>query len=389
MNFSKLTEYLNTLEARYGVHGLDCKIMRRHEMLYRHMAGHSDYARTRPVSSDDLYDLYSCTKVITMAGVMQLIEQGKLGLDDPLSQYLPEFETMYVATDFKIGDWPFEWPTLKSPLARAQNPIRIHELMSMTAGLSYDVFSEQIKQVRSETNNRATTREVVSAIAKMPLIAEPGTRFSYGLGHDVLAAVVEVVSGMRFGEYMHRNVFAPLGLTEMFYQVPEEQKARLSAQYRKDFETGEINECTDMIFRLSAGSESGGAGLTCSVDSYSVVLDALSNGGVGANGARILQPESIDLLRRNRLNEQQLQDFSRTGKVGYGYGLGVRTLMDGKYSKSSVGEFGWDGAAGAYALADPKTGVSIFYAHQILGMITAYSEIHPAIRDLAYEAMEL
>jgi CubicO group peptidase (beta-lactamase class C family) len=389
MDFSKLTAYLNSLESKYEVHGLDCKIMRGHEVLYRHMAGHSDYARTRPVSENDLYDLYSCTKVITMAGVMSLVEQGKLGLDDKLSQYLPEFENMYVATDFKIGDWPFEWPTLKSPLARAQNPILIHQLMSMTAGLSYDVFSEPIEQLKKETDNRATTREVVRAIAKMPLIAEPGTRYSYGLGHDVLAAVIEVVSGMSFGAYMYKNIFAPLGLTEMFYQVPEEQKGRLSAQYRKDFETGEITECPDMIFRLSAGSESGGAGLTCTVDSYSVVLDALANGGVGANGARILQPESIDLLRENRLNGQQMADFSRAGKVGYGYGLGVRTLVDGSRSKSPVGEFGWDGAAGAYAVADPENGVSIFYAHQILGMITAYSEIHPAIRDLAYESMGL
>ncbi|MEZ4510009.1 MAG: serine hydrolase domain-containing protein, partial [Eubacteriales bacterium] len=81
MDFSKLTEYLNSLESKYEVHGLDCKIMRGHEVLYRHMAGHSDYARTTPVSDHDLYDLYSCTKVITMAGVMSLVEQGKLGLD--------------------------------------------------------------------------------------------------------------------------------------------------------------------------------------------------------------------------------------------------------------------------------------------------------------------
>ena len=287
MDFSKLTQYLDSLESRYEVHGLDCKVMRGHEVLYRHMAGHSDYAKTKPVSENDLYDLYSCSKVITMAAVMQLVEQGKLGLDDPLARYLPEFETMYVAMDFRIGDWPFAWPTLASPLARAQNPILIHQLMSMTAGLSYDVFSEPILQVQRETNNCATTREIVRAIAKMPLIAEPGTRYSYSLGHDVLAAVVEVVSGLPFGAYMHKYVFAPLGLTEMFYQVPEDQKDRLSAQYRKDLETGEMLECRDMIFRLSARSESGGAGLTCTVDAYSAVLSALANGGVGANGARI------------------------------------------------------------------------------------------------------
>ena len=115
MDFSKLTAYLNSLDQRYGVHGLDCKIMRGHEPLYRHMAGHSDYAQTKPVTRDDLYDVYSCTKIVTMTAVMQLVEQGKLGLEDELTQYLPEFAEMRVAKDFPIGEWPFTWPTQSSP----------------------------------------------------------------------------------------------------------------------------------------------------------------------------------------------------------------------------------------------------------------------------------
>lgn len=389
MDFSKLTEYLNTLEDRYGVHGLDCKIMREHETVYRHMSGHSDYALTKPVSEHDLYDVYSCTKVVTMAAVMQLVEQGKLGLDDLLSDYLPEYANMQVATDFRIGEWPFAWPTLASPLAPAKNKIHILELMSMTAGLSYDVFSEPIRDLQRESGNHATTREVARAIAEMPLIAEPGTRFSYGLGHDVLAAVVELIGGEPFAQHVKRHLFDPLGANEMYFQVPLGEKSRLSAQYRRDFNTGEIAPNSDMIFRLSDRHDSGGAGLTCTVDSYSLVLDALANGGVGASGLRVLRPESIAAMQQNRLNEQQLKDFTRTGKVGYGYGLGVRTLMDATCAKSPVGEFGWDGAAGAYALMDPKNRMSIFYTHEIVGMIAAYNEIHPTIRDLAYEAMEL
>ena len=389
MDFSKLTAYLDSLEGAYEVHGLDCKIMRGHETLYRHMAGQSDPAGRTPITTQSLFDSYSCTKLITMTAVMQLVETGKIGLDDELQQYLPEFERMQVAVDFRIGEWPFAWPTLASLLVRAERPILIHQLMSMTAGLSYDVFSESIQQVKRETDNRATTREIVRAIARMPLVAQPGARFSYGLGHDVLAAVVEVVSGMSFGAYLRQNLFEPLGIAEMFFQVPEQEKHRLVKQYRRDFNTGEIAPCSDMIFRLSAGSESGGAGLTCTVDSYSMVLSALANGGVGANGARILQQESIDLLRENRLNGQQMQDFSRAGKVGYGYGLGVRTLVDGRHAKSPIGEFGWDGAAGAYALVDPVNQISIFYAQQVIGLFKVYSEIHPSIRDLAYEAMEI
>lgn len=387
MNFSKLTAYLNTLEEKYGVHGLDMKITRGHETVYRCMLGHSDYERKTPVSERDLYNIYSASKVITMTGVMQLIEQGKLGLNDPLEKYLPEFAHMRYAADFKMGEFPFRWPDENSQLVPAQNPMRIPDLMSMTAGMSYDVASAPIRKVVEETHGEATTRQVVTAMAQMPLLCEPGTRYSYALGHDVLAAVVEVVTGMTFGAYMKRNVFEPLGITEMYYQVPAGEEHRLFAQYGKDWDTGKIKRDESMIYRITKNYESGGAGLCTTVDEYTKVLEALANGGVGRTGGRILKQESVLAIGRNWLTEQELADFSRTGKEGYGYGLGVRVLIDGTKSKSPVGEFGWDGAAGAYALVDPKNHIGMFYTHEILGMIEAYSEIHPTLRDLAYEAM--
>lgn len=388
MDFTKLRAYLNTLEDAYGVHGLDCKVMKDHKTVYRQMVGHSDYALSVPVTENDLYEVYSCTKIITMTAVMQLVEQGKISLYDELEKYLPEFADMQIATDFVLGEWPFKWPTMASPLVPAKNKILIHHLMSMTAGLTYDVASEPILEKKRETENKAETREMIAAIARMPLICEPGTRFSYALGHDVLAAVVEVVSGMTFGQYLKKNIFDPLAITEMYIKMPESEKYRISAQYMKDMTTGVIAPHSGNIFRLSNAYESGGAGLVCTVDAYSMVLDALANYGVGASGERILWPESIRTMSKNWLTDQQLEDFKKSGKIGYGYGLGVRTLIDGSTSKSPLGEFGWDGAAGAYALIDPTNHISIFYAHEILGMITAYSEIHPTIRDLAYEALK-
>ena len=389
MNFEKVTAYLNTLEEKYGVPGLDIKVTRGYDTVYRYMTGYSDYERTKPVSARDMYDIYSCSKVITMVGVMQLIEQGKLGLEDALSQYLPEFEEMQYAADFKVGEFPFVWPTEDSDLRPARNKMKIHDLMSMTAGMSYDVTAKPIRDLVAATNGQANTRQIVAAMAKMPLLCEPGTRYSYALGHDVLAAVVEVVSGMSFGEYMKQNVFQPLGITEMYYQMPEECQGRLSAQYAKSWTTGEILPDGSMNYRITRNYESGGAGLCTTVDEYSRVIQALANGGVGATGKRILRPESIRAMSRNWLTAVELADFVKAGKVGYGYGLGVRTLIDGSVSKSPVGEFGWDGAAGAYCLVDPIHHISLYYAHQILGMMEAYSEIHPTVRDLVYQAMEL
>lgn len=389
MDFSRLTAYLHTLEEKYGVHGLDMKITKEHEVVYRHMLGYSDYNRTIPVSARDLYDIYSASKVITMIGVMQLAEQGKIGLNDPLERYLPEFASMQCAVDFKIGDFTAPWPTAETPQRPAQNKMLIHDLMSMTSGMSYDMASAPIRRVVEETNGTATTRQIVAAMAEMPLLCEPGTRYSYGLGHDVLAAVVEMVSGMTFGEYMRKNIFEPLGISEMFYQIPAGEAHRLSAKYAKDRENGEIKPAENNSFRITKNYESGGAGLCTTVDEYSKVMQALANGGVGGTGYRILKQESIAEMSRNWLTETQLADFAKSGKVGYGYGLGVRTLIDASKSKSPVGEFGWDGAAGAFCLADPVNHVGMFYVHEILGMLEAYSEIHPTIRNLAYEAMGL
>lgn len=388
MGFERLTAYLDSLEERYGVPGADLKITRGHELVYRHMVGHRDYEKQIPVSSEDMYNIYSGSKPITMAGVMQLVEQGKLGLEDRLEEYLPEFAHMRYAPDFKFA-FPLTWPNETFRLVDATRPMIIRDLMSMTAGMSYDLDAAPIKEVIERTSGEASTREVVAAMAKMPLLSEPGTHFSYALSHDVLAVVMEVITGQRFRDYMRENIFEPLGIRRMYYQVPEEEKTHLSAQYAKNWDTGAIAPDYSMAYRLTKNYDSGGAGLVTCVDEYSKFTEAMANGGVGATGNRILKPESIALMSRNWMNDVQLKDFQISGKVGYGYGLGVRTLIDDSKSRSPIGEFGWDGAAGCYVLIDPKNRVGLFYAQEILGMLEAYNEIHPTIRDLAYEGMGL
>ncbi|MEX1377248.1 MAG: serine hydrolase domain-containing protein [Eubacteriales bacterium] len=388
MNFEKLKEYLDSLESEFGIHGVDCKVTKGNETVFRHMAGHSDYDGKVGVSDNDLYYIYSATKVITMVSVMQLVEQGKIALEDEVSKYLPEYSQMDVVEDFAVGEWPFEWPKPEDKTHKAKNTIRIIDLMTMTSGLSYDTESYAIEELKRKTNNKATTRETVAAIAEMPLICEPRTRWAYNLGHDVLAGVVEVVSGEKYGDHLRKHIFEPLGIKEMYFHLNDAQKARLSAQYVSDFETKEIVPVENTNrFKLTENYESGGAGLACTVDAYSTFIQAISNNGVGVNGNRIISKESIDRIRENFLHGQMLEDFMKSGKKGYGYGLGVRTLIDNSESKSPIGEFGWDGAAGAYVLIDPINNISIYYAQQVLGCLSAYYTIHPKIRDLTYEAL--
>lgn len=386
MNFQLVEQYLSSLEAKYGLVGVDCKVMRNHEVLFRRSYGYRDAERTKPVAPRDLYDVFSCTKVITMTAAMQCVERGLFQLDDPVEKYLPAFQCMKVVNHFEKG-WPRVWPTLQDPTYPAPTKPTIRQMMSMTSGISYDLDSETVKAVIA-ANPNAGTLGLVSAMGKMPLMFDPGTRYEYSLGHDVVAAIIEVVSGVTYSQYLKENMFDPLELKDIFLHIPEERQEDMTAFYYCSPETDEILPFSGKNrYRLTKNYDSGGAGICCTVDDYSMIVDALACGGVAYNGYRILTQKSIDQLRTPQLNQQCRTDFMNPGKEPYSYGLGVRTLVDPGYSRSPIGEFGWDGAAGAYCLIDPVNHISIFYAQEVLGMMRVYGEVHPALRDLIYGAI--
>lgn len=391
MNFNKVTAFLDSLKDQYNVRSTDCIILINHQPVFRHLTGTSDFAETIPLTENNLHDVFSASKVLTMIAVMQLVEKGRIGLNNELVKFLPEFADTKVLVDFDLTDfvasfkWLKGWPGEEAPQKRPENKILIQDMMSMTAGFSYQIGSPAVLALLAK-NPHATTREIVRAFAKSPLLYEPGTRYAYSLAHDILAAVVEVVSGLKFSEYMQKYIFAPLGAKDIYYQIPASEKARLSVLYGRDA-NGSLIPVTENIARINDTYESGGGGVCCSVADYAKVIDALANDGVGATGARILQPESIAEMSRNRLNEQQLKDFHIGGKHEYGYALGVRTLLDTTKSKSPLGEFGWDGASGAYVLIDPKNHLALFYVQEAPESGVAFSTIHPTLRDLVYEVI--
>lgn len=387
MNFEKVTAYLESLEKAYGVPGLDCKVMKDHEVLYRHQCGFKDFEKKVPFDGTELYDIYSASKVITMTACMQLVEKGIIALEDEVSKYIPAFADVKVVDHYDFSVFPPQMPAADAPSHPAKNPIKLWHLMSMTAGLSYDIESPIIKEAAAATDNKGDTLTMVNAIAKLPLLFEPGTRYAYSLGHDVMAAVVEIASGERFADYLDNHIFRPLGITDMYMHPGEAEKVRMAAQWGMKFGSDEVfPEDSGNRYRLTENYDCGGAGLTASVDAYSLIIDALACGGTGWNGAHILNPESVLEMSKPRLNEQQLKDFGRES-MGYSYGLGVRTLIHQKVSKSPIGEFGWDGAAGAFCLVDPVNHISLYYGQEVLAMIKSYFEIHPTLRNLVYEAI--
>lgn len=371
----ELAAYLDWL-PQVGIPGCSCAARQAHETIFEHSAGFSDRAGVRPAGPDDLYYVFSVTKIVTCIAALQLIERGALALKEPVARYLPEYAGIKVREN--------------AELRPARRPLTIENLFMMTGGLNYDLQAPAIQ--RLQKGGGASTREMVAAFAEAPLQFDPGEHYCYSLCHDILAAVVERVSGMTFGSYVQGHILRPLGMRDSSFSLAPEKRERLSAQYVYDNGTNTsraISPCNEFI--LTQNYESGGAGLISSPADMIELIDALANGGVGKNGARILEPETLRTVQINRLNEKQLRDFrNKPKRYGYGWGLCGRVHMDPRISqsRSSAGEFGWGGAAGAYALADPAKKLAIFFAMHVRSCEYGQEKVHGRIRDLIYEALE-
>ena len=394
MDFTRLKDFMDRLTA-WKIPGNDIVVTLGNREVFRYQSGWADTEKRIPMDGTQLFHIYSCSKVAAVTAAMQLYEEGRFLLTDPLADYFPEYRVMSV----RMPD---------GSLAQAKNLITIRNLFTMTAGLNYDLKSPSAQKAVSLTGGKADTLTVARCLAAEPLSFEPGEHWQYSLCHDVLAALVELISGMKFRDYVRSRIFGPLGMEESFYHASPETDRRLAKQYRFAEEGGgsgatavEQQSCAYALpegHAVPAGNEngflfgpeydSGGAGVITSVSDYGKLVSALANRGTGPNGARILSARSIDLMRTNQLGPQQLRDFCWKQLAGYGYGLGVRTMIDRAAggSPGPLGEFGWGGAAGATVLADPENRLAVFYAHHMLNPMEAYYQ--PRLRNVIYACLE-
>lgn len=216
---------------------------------------------------------------------------------------------------------------------------------------------------------------------------EPGTHFRYSLCHDVLGALIEVWSGKSFGDYLAENICKPLGLKHTYFsQRDNSDNKSLCCLYAKSEARFEKRPLINP-YTLADGYQSGGAGLISCTEDYSVFIDALANGGIAHNGYKVLKKGTIDLMKTNHLNKQQFVDFQKL-REGYGYGLGVRTHLypEVSASLSPIGEFGWDGAAGAFSMIDTKNRISLTYFQHSFGWDKATQH---ALRNALYKSLDL
>lgn len=384
MNFEYMKNFMDSL-TEWIIPGNSVVIYKDGKKVFEYSSGYSDLEKKIKKTGEEQLYIYSCSKMATVTAALQLYEQGKFLLSDPLYEYLPEFKKMYV----KDGD----------RIKAAENPITIRDLFTMTAGLSYATNTPAFEKARKLTDGKMDTRTVIKCLAEEPLLFEPGARWNYSLCHDVLAVLAEVVSGMRFSEYMKKHIFEPLDMNNSYYHAPND--VIISPQYiyeiqdtknivelqQKEHTTGVVKRAYGNELVFGENYDSGGAGIITTVDDYAKFAAALANSGTGLNNNRILSSATVKLMKTNQLNEAQRKTMNWRRLRGYGYGLGVRTLIDKAESgsNSSIGEIGWGGAAGATIIADTEEKVALFYAHHMLNPQEEYYQ--PRLRNVLYSCL--
>ncbi|MEO8366513.1 MAG: serine hydrolase domain-containing protein [Pseudoxanthomonas sp.] len=358
--------------------------------VYFGTAGHADREAQRPMRRDTLVQIFSMTKPVTGVALMQLWEQGKFGLDDPLSRYLPEFgrTRVFAGTD-AAGK-----PILKAP----DRPILIRDILRHTAGFGYgggDSFPEQEFARLDPLALDVDLAEFGRRLAQVPLLFEPGTRWQYSAAVDVQALLVETLSGQPFEAYVQAHVLQPLGMHDTGWTQPEQRFGRLAALYNREG-GGALERATDQSTRqLNFAPRKltmGGAGLASTLDDYMRFARMLLNDGT-LEGVRILKPSTVRLMATNQLDPRVTGRSWLPGKGNGGFGIDffVRTGQprDADENRGAVGEFFWDGKPSTLFWVDPANRLTaVFFAQSVPFDGTLHHDIRKAVYGSDYPGPE-
>ncbi len=314
---------------------------------------------------DSLWRIYSMTKPITGMAAMMLVEDGRMRLDQPIADFIPAFKNMTVLTA----------PDTSLAARPAARPITVRHLLTHTAGLGYSVVTkgpllkeyERLGILPGAANAaiEAQARRVrptslaafADRVATLPLVADPGTKWSYSIGLDVMGRVIEVASGMSFERFLETRMFAPLGMTSTYWTVPAGQVGRLATNYAWVGPTRiPFDPAATSVYLQAPSFPYGGAGLVSSARDYDRFLHMLANGG-SLDGRRVMKPETVRMAMSNLLPAGVVFGGIGGSGVAQGFGAGGSVYLADTPGGPSKGTYGWGGAAGTVAFVDPIKGM--------------------------------
>ncbi len=365
----QIKRVLQTAVDRGELAGANVIVLKNGKEILCESAGYRDLENKIPMTRDTILRLYSMSKPITSAAVMILVSRGVVDLTAPVSDYLPEYKEPFVI------DRNYRRP--------AKKVMQVSDLMNMTSGLPYgDDPSETGAQVqkifdeiaaRIRTDDPMSTLEFAQRCAGVDLAFDPGSHFRYGISADILGALVEKVSGMKFGEFLEKEIFEPLGMVDTAFYVPEEKQDRLSKNYMYGPDGKLLENVTDNLGVLyyrpaPVAFESGGAGLCGTIVDYAKFGAMLLNEGT-YNGREILPPFAVRFMRKGGITAPLKDEFhsSWIWLNGYGYGNLMRCCENPGEAEifSCKGEYGWDGWLGTFFSNEPDLGITMVFGAQM------------------------
>ncbi|MBX2967519.1 MAG: beta-lactamase family protein [Cyclobacteriaceae bacterium] len=381
---TRIDNMLQTLVQQEAIPGAVALIVRNGKIVFHKAYGASDTETKKAMQKNDIFRIASQSKAITALAVMMLWEEGKFLLDEPISNYIPEFKNPTILKTFNAADSTYT----TEPAGRE---ITVRHLLTHTSGIDYAAIgSTEFKAIYAKAgvpsgigNNNDVLADKMKILATLPLKHKPGERWTYGLNNDVLGYLVEVWSGMPFDQFLKKRIFDPLGMNDTWFYLPKEKYSRLVPMYSgRDVKikkvTGTVYDNVNIDYPKTEGKYfSGGAGLSSTVEDYAKFLQLFLNNGQ-YNGMRLLSRKTVELMLTSQLTA--LPDAS---PVGLGFGL--ETAANDYRSVVSLGTFSWAGAFNTHYWADPK--------EKIIGLIftnmyeTRHWNLGERFKVLTYQAV--
>lgn len=384
INRAKITGTLQGLVDKGSLVGVSALVTINGKEAYFGAFGYADREARRPMARDTIVQIYSMTKPITGTALMQLWEQGKFRLDDPVAKYIPELANVKVLDGLDASGAPI--------LVAPNRPMTIRDLTRHTSGLTYGASSDNptIKALALAVDPLAITNtldEFARRLGTLPLEFQPGAKWRYSFAADVQALLVQRLSGERFDVYVQQHILKPLGMTHTSLFVPPDQRDKLAAMYDWNTNGTFTRQPDEQAFKFNTAHwplTPGGYGLTSTIDDYSRFARMLLNGGQ-LDGVRILRLDTVRLMTTSQL-DPAISDrswlVSDKGEMGFGIDLAVRIDPPGLNSKAGeLGEFFWDGAANTLFWVDPKNNLTavLFTQYKPFGKVPLHKEFRAAV----------
>ena len=381
---ARIDALLNRYVEDNRIAGAVALVLRNGKPVYERAVGWSDKEAGRRMTTNTIFRIASQTKAFTSVAILALVEEGKIGLNEPVGNFIPTFKKTTVAVKEDSG-------VTTVPARRA---ITITDLLTHTAGISYGTDGNisalyAAKGLGPAAGNGWYTAdkdepicETMERLGTLPFAAQPGTAFVYGYNTDILGCVVEKASGMPLDQFIRTRITEPLGLKDTRFYIPPAERERLAAVYGngpdgKIVRSPEGSRGQGHYIEGPRKSFAGGAGLTSTAHDYARFLEMIRNGGA-LDGMRILAPRTVELMRTN-------QSGTLHSTTGLGFGLGFETVdRYGANGLASVGSFGWGGAYGTTYQVDPQAGMVIVFMMQTMPNTT---DIQPKFSTAVYQAL--